>query len=463
MANAVRSDGSVDEVTARLARLRVRDDGEYLCLAGVLEQLRSGAELPEATREIVLECAKAIRENEVFASWDDDNGYPPVETFRESAPEPVSGPSGAAGGAASGGEEDGAARSSDTDADERLSDEELEEALEDLGDHPGRQGLRAEIRAGDICPEVQRAWDEVRAERRAEDAELEAFWSLDSSFENEVEREGIARIAADDEGLLSERDYVLETPPATPATPATPGTPTLPVAEAEEEDFIDSILGIADHVAKKPRLAASGVGPRPGPRPETAEAVCLLAERVETARRMLGILLDRYELVVEDAPDEGASDEGAEEVFAAASELLADCEGRGRLEFYSTAKEAELWHAVHEMKSLVATWTTARVAKRKRDEMEAIDEIRFEQASTALVIETEAFRDLATETLDDVNDLYFLRGGNRCDFAEGALEALQVAAEDHLVRLFGAAGRAAVRAERDYITPADLRFATAEK
>jgi histone H3/H4 len=92
------------------------------------------------------------------------------------------------------------------------------------------------------------------------------------------------------------------------------------------------------------------------------------------------------------------------------------------------------------------------VKKRKVfDEVDIpIEEIRVEQSQTDLIIDPRAFKRLTLEIVQD-----FREGGYH--FEDGALEALQTAAEAHLIQNFEQASARAVKANRTYIGIADMK------
>ena len=81
----------------------------------------------------------------------------------------------------------------------------------------------------------------------------------------------------------------------------------------------------------------------------------------------------------------------------------------------------------------------------------SLAEIRSEQARTDLCIPQELFRTLVREIGQDFkNDL---------EYEDEAMDALQAAAEAHLIRLLQASGRLAIHAGRQEVQPGDLRLA----
>jgi histone H3/H4 len=88
--------------------------------------------------------------------------------------------------------------------------------------------------------------------------------------------------------------------------------------------------------------------------------------------------------------------------------------------------------------------------KRKRDECEALNEIRCEQSSTELILEPRAFRKLTEELIAEYRTDTIV--------TDDAVEALQTACEDYLVKMFRQAGKAAIHANRTFITTKDIQF-----
>jgi len=102
--------------------------------------------------------------------------------------------------------------------------------------------------------------------------------------------------------------------------------------------------------------------------------------------------------------------------------------------------------------------------KRRRDEREALDEIRAEQRRTDEVIDRGAFarlvREVGSAAVGAPRRLGDFRSGLDGFRVEAdAIAALQAAAEDHLVRALEAANRAAMHAGRTHIDEPDIRFA----
>lgn len=94
--------------------------------------------------------------------------------------------------------------------------------------------------------------------------------------------------------------------------------------------------------------------------------------------------------------------------------------------------------------------------KRRRDEREALEEIRAEQRSTEEVIDRGAFGRLVREIGTDATKR---NGWGGFGIEADAIAALQAAAEDHLVRALDGANRAAMHDGRTHITERDIRFA----
>jgi histone H3/H4 len=100
---------------------------------------------------------------------------------------------------------------------------------------------------------------------------------------------------------------------------------------------------------------------------------------------------------------------------------------------------------------MAASEPDARELKRKRDELEALMEIRAEQRSTATIIHSGAFSRLVREMGSD-----FMSDR---DYTAGCFEALQAASEAYLVDLFESANLIAISAGRTKIFPEDMCLA----
>ncbi len=88
--------------------------------------------------------------------------------------------------------------------------------------------------------------------------------------------------------------------------------------------------------------------------------------------------------------------------------------------------------------------------KRKRDDLEAYNEIYLEQRSTDLIIDSKAFRLLVAEITQDYR--------RDTSYTDDAMDALQTATEDYLIDLFRQAGKAAIHGNRTYVMPQDIQF-----
>ena len=344
-----------------------------------------------------------------------------------------SGDSGDSGDSSDGSGSDGA----ETDAEDKLSDEDVEDVFEEVGnidgvDHTTRQDIRGRLRAGEPMPD----WlAECVAEMRAAKEDDRRWWSdgegEDEALEREDEREYedcVRRVMLEDaQDALS--DIEAEALAASP------------------EDLLE-LLGLpAGAARKRPRLSVDEAPIEEVDAEFEAVEAALedherMAEQKEAAAAVFGDMLETFRALSGETkiPSEGARvvhdlervlDQYSDDAGSVAlDELL---EARGRL------------------RALLDAMTSGSSAlKRKRAELEAIGEIRTEQSSTAPAIGRAAFGRLAREIGQDFSDLI--------RFDDAAIDALQAAAEDYLVGLFGHAGRAAIHAGRTHITPGDLQF-----
>ena len=87
--------------------------------------------------------------------------------------------------------------------------------------------------------------------------------------------------------------------------------------------------------------------------------------------------------------------------------------------------------------------------KRKRDDIEALSEIRSEQMGTDLIIESRPFKRLVYEITNNYSETV-------C-FTKEAIEALQVASEDYLIRMFQNTGLVGIHAQRTNVKPRDIK------
>lgn len=378
--------------------------------------------------DTLLEVAREANDNDDDGG---DGGYPPVVS-RDSDDEDEK-------DADEDDDEDEYAPSeSDTDDDARLSDEDVEDALEgaDLT-HAERQEVRRKIRDGadaDSFPEIAEELAEARAEKAEEDAELAA--------EDEGEAEDEAEdAAAGAEMLLEDAQVDLD---------------DLHAEVTGAEDSLDDVLGftLGGGREKRPRLNVADATPDEieAELEAVEEDIVELEgelERKDAAYAMMGGLLEAYgELREAVGLPAGDPRLAAGDAAAKTAALLLESDEYGALDLHNTvcALRAGLEAAV-----AAAPASEQPGLKRKRAEYEALDEIRAEQRSTATIIDERAFARLVREIGQDYkNDL---------DFTPDAFAALQAAAEDYLVGLFGDAGLAAIHAQRTEIWPRDMQFA----
>jgi histone H3/H4 len=80
----------------------------------------------------------------------------------------------------------------------------------------------------------------------------------------------------------------------------------------------------------------------------------------------------------------------------------------------------------------------------------ALAEIRFEQFDTGTIINRQAFSLLCHEIMQDYR--------SDARFEDEALDALQAAAESHVIDVFAKANLLAIHAQRTYVVPQDLRL-----
>jgi histone H3 len=88
--------------------------------------------------------------------------------------------------------------------------------------------------------------------------------------------------------------------------------------------------------------------------------------------------------------------------------------------------------------------------KRRYDETIALNEIREEMSNTDPIIKPAAFKRLVQEIGQDFS--------TDIRFSPEAIEALQEAAEDHVIRLFEKSNLVAIHSGRTYVAPKDFQL-----
>jgi histone H3/H4 len=171
-----------------------------------------------------------------------------------------------------------------------------------------------------------------------------------------------------------------------------------------------------------------------------------LAENKEAAASTLDALVDEFVLPGgSELLPRGKWVENAEDLLG----KFEDNENRVEL--------GELLATIGELRAqLDAVTKDDPVLKRKRDEFEALEEILAEQRNTEAIIDRAAFANLARELAQDFD--YRECGPTGVKLDEEAIDALQAAAEDYLIRLFAGAGDAAIHSKRTYLDPGDTQF-----
>jgi histone H3/H4 len=222
--------------------------------------------------------------------------------------------------------------------------------------------------------------------------------------------------------------------------------------ESESEDPLDILLGDACR-GKKPRLDVSEI-----PDEGVAAALRRVEEKIdyrdagaEQRDRLffrVASAADTFEALREIA---GPSEKGLPAVIEeiAGFRDLARWEAREREHLSAPKLEALLGEARARIDGLAQR---RPALKRKRDELEALGEIRAEQRGTDPIINPGAFEALVGEIAQDYTHYEDIR------FTPGAIAALQAAAEGYLVDLLGATNRAAIHAGRTHILPSDMQF-----
>jgi histone H3 len=371
--------------------------------------------------------------------------------------------------------------SSDTDVDDRL-DEDFEEALGELRDehhHSELKEMREQVRAGVIPAGLQEALADVRKEWDDEQAELPD--SAGELADEVAEIESAMRSQLLDAQKLLEEYAEREEPTSPPQDLMSPDSPN-PSNSGGDPDPLDELLGFtpAPPPVKKPRLDA-GVAPieditleleatsqRLEDAESDAEAKRLAAMFLHGQLQVLCSLCAKDPEDASSAPDEDtwqALDlSGLGDVIARFPECRQDA--LAAIEILSTGN-SEIWDPWHhsvldlenitrlsaKFKGVLASITRPRF-KRKRDEEQALLEIRSEQQSTALIIPEGNFRKLVEEIGQDFMDDFM----DDFRITPEAVEALHEAAEVYLVDLFEVANLTAINAERTYVAPRDIQL-----
>lgn len=293
---------------------------------------------------------------------------------------------------------------------EVVSDECFEDCLGESGvDHDDRARIREDFRAGLPIPEeLQVLLDEIRDEKRKEDIEAASTEVLEKDEEVIAEREISRRHLSD----LYEEDG-MDPDGAKRAQLDEIPDDEIEAMLSEEQDLFEDLVG-SD--SKDGRL------------------ILHLDASIETLDTLINLA---------DAPvTEEMRVLWRKKVTEARQ--LNDCE-----DFNADLWEAEL-AAVRENISLVIQ--SRPDLKRKRDELEALDEIRAEQRLSDTIFDRKSFRLLVQEIIRDGN----AETDIMIDF--DATDALQEASEAYLVDLMHQSNLVAIHAGRTFINDGDMKL-----
>jgi len=427
----------LDQVCIRLNQLcfGASSTTDVTLVAGAFEQANTFedviaklAETP-AGRALITRVADEI--NDEAGTGDDDNGYPPIVNSESDSEIDESGTS-ESGTSESGTSESDTSESdtfevdesgtpeSDTDAEDKL-DDVLETVLDEcVCDHAQNKLIRELIGEGKTDREALREAGEDSdycqqeiADRAAEDAE-------DGEYEEIEHKEAAIAEIAELHNMVEELAEDLDRD--RPALDNFTSDQLLVKLEDLEAD-LDS------------RVAAYDVGNS------------LLRKRSQLANTYCALRgnkppqLEKYSALADEIVE---NDTQNEESFYVWSIEDADHDERAEI----LQKTSDNIRTLQEGINLITNHQPGR--KRKRDELEALDEIREEQLKTDLIIDPDRFSDLVSEMTQEFS--------NCVEFSPDALEALQESAESYLVDLFARSNKAAIHARRTIVFPKDMQF-----